>query len=340
MARALRALILLAAAAAAATACRVKDTPAPPLSGPSELGLSLTIQASPDTLTQDGSSQSTLSVLARDAAGQPVRNVTCRIDIALDGALADFGKLSSRTVTTGSDGRAVVVYTAPPASPVATTDTVVSLVVTPIGTDFSNAFGRSVTLRLVPAGVITPPGGVAAFFTFTPTAPAELDQVTFAVKFCTGSETTGCTPTGGTGYSWTFGDGGTASGTSAVHQYTSAGNYSVTLTVTDSRGFPSSSTQTVIVKAGTAPTASFTLTPSSPKALVDAILDGSASTAAAGRRIVSYDWNFGDATPPKHTTVAFTNHDWGVAGTFAVTLTVTDDAGRTGTKILVVTVTP
>ena len=38
------------------------------------------------------------------------------------------------------------------------------------------------------------------------------------------------------GYAWTFGDGGTATGPNPTHTYAAAGNYNVTLTVTDGNG--------------------------------------------------------------------------------------------------------
>ena len=56
MVRAFRTLTLLLTVAAAA-ACSTKNTTAPPLSGPSELALSITMAATPDTITQDGASQ-------------------------------------------------------------------------------------------------------------------------------------------------------------------------------------------------------------------------------------------------------------------------------------------
>ena len=49
--------------------------------------------------------------------------------------------------------------------------------------------------------------------------------------------------------------------------------------------------------------------------------------------------DFGDGTV-KVRTESFTNHDWVAAGNYPVTLKVTDDAGRTATKMIVVTVTP
>jgi PKD repeat protein len=52
-----------------------------------------------------------------------------------------------------------------------------------------------------------------------------------------------------TGYAWSFGDGTTGSGRTADHRYTTAGDYTVTLTVTDDDGGTSSSTATVPVAA-------------------------------------------------------------------------------------------
>src|SRR6266480_1419341 len=96
--------------------CTLSRTPAPPLQGPSELGLSFEVFASPDTLSQDGASRSQIAIRAIDANGQPAKNVTFHADI-LDsaGIVRDLGSLSARTLATGNDGRATLIYTAPAA---------------------------------------------------------------------------------------------------------------------------------------------------------------------------------------------------------------------------------
>src|SRR5207249_5067117 len=49
-------------------------------------------------------------------------------------------------------------------------------------------------------------------------------------------------------YQWNFGDGGTASGASVQHTYTTAGTFTATLTVTDNRGAQASKTVVISVQ--------------------------------------------------------------------------------------------
>jgi len=49
-----------------------------------------------------------------------------------------------------------------------------------------------------------------------------------------------------TSYAWTFGDGATASGVSAEHTFASAGNYALTLSVTDDDGATRTATVSVV----------------------------------------------------------------------------------------------
>ena len=139
-------------------------------------------------------------------------------------------------------------------------------------------------------------------------------------------------------WSWTFGDGGTSSAQHPTHTYGAAGTYTVILIVTDNEGATDSTSKAVTVAAGEEPpppppneppTASFTyecnyLECSFTDTSTD--LDGS---------IVAWSWTFGDdrTSFQQHPT-----HTYGEAGTYSVTLEVTDDDGATGSVSQNVTV--
>jgi PKD repeat protein len=303
--------------------CTVKQQGAPDPSGPSALGTDLTIQADPDTLNQDGASQSVIAIQARDGSNQPIRNLSMRVETSVNGVLADFGRLSARTLVTGSDGRATLVYTSPPApaEPV-DTFTIVTLLVTPIGTDQATAVPRSVNIRLVPPGVILPPNGTP-LPSFTFSQPA---QEGTPIQFdASSSRDDGQIVS----YRWDFGDrSAQASGVRVTHTYAQGGTYGVTLTVTDDRSLSASTTSFVSVSASANPVASFTASPGSPGVNESVFFNAAASQAATGRTIVNFDWTFGDGGRGGGRT---TSHAYAAAGNYTVTLTVRDDIGKTGT---------
>ena len=73
--------------------------------------------------------------------------------------------------------------------------------------------------------------------------------------------------------------------------------------------------------------ASFVFSPSSPTDSQPVLFDASGSTAANGNAIASYSWNFGDGRSASGRLVS---HAFTTAGTYVVTLTVSDALGRTG----------
>jgi PKD repeat protein len=334
MVRAFRTLALLLTVACAA-ACSVKDTSTPALSGPSELGLSLAMAATPDIISQDGVAQSQVVVIARDSTGKTLPNVTMRLEITQGGTIVDFGTLSSKTVVTGSDGRATAVYTAPKAPVVSVASgTIVSVLATPISSNYANAVARAVDIRLVPIGVIQPPSDLVAGFTFTPDSPAERDSVLFTATPCSSTVILNCTGGSVTSYAWTFGDGGTGSGQNVTHAFAS-GSFPVTLTVRDAAGRAVSATRTVTVKVGSNPTASFVTSPGAPLVGQPVFFNAAASQAATGRSIVDYQWSFGDGGTGRGVSAS---HTFDVKGSFTVVLVVVDDAGRQGTSTSTVTI--
>jgi PKD repeat protein len=325
--------------AAVGAGCSVEDTRIPDLAGPSELGLRVALQAVPDSILQDGFSQAALQIEATTADGRAARNLTLRIQSFVDGLPVDLGTLSTKTVVTGDDGRARVTYTAPPrpAQPVETF-TVVTFSVEPVGTDYRGTVPRTVDLRLVVPGVIQPP-------------PPRVDppQPQFTVSGNTGVLTNVVFDASGTLYDrgadqdpapdfvpcgplctyvWDFGDGTTGSGVFATHQYSRVGNYQVRLRVTDPYGQTASAAQTVSVGAGGQPSAAFTYSPTSPSVNQQVFFTAESSRAAPGRQLVSYDWNFGSGRTGSGVTI---RQAFSTAGTYNVTLTVTDDAGNQAT---------
>jgi trimeric autotransporter adhesin len=149
-----------------------------------------------------------------------------------------------------------------------------------------------------------------------------------------------------TGYAWNFGEpvsaSNIASGVSAAHTYAAAGSYTVTLTVTDNAGASAVSQQqvTINVPPNVSPVASFVAV---PNALLVAF-NGAASVDSDGS-IASYAWNFGEPTSgAANTAVSATSstatHAYAAAGSYTATLTVTDNQGATGIKLVNVTVSP
>jgi len=314
--------------------CTMKNQDPPPLTGPSEFGTSVVVTVSPDVLSLDGSSQSLVTITAKDGSGKPVRNVSFRAEISVGGVRADFGSLSARNVVTDANGRATLVYTAPaaPAGPSVDPATVVDILVTPIGNDFANANARLASIRLVAPGVVIPPDGLQPAFTFTPSAPTDHQNVLFDASTSTAASSNPIAT-----YSWNFGDGASGSGRTASHAFNSPGTYIVTLTIADQYNRTASMSQTIDVAGGAAPTAAFVTSPTSPRVGENVNFNAATSRPATGRTIRSYDWDFGDGAQ-KTTTTPVTAHDYQSAGAFTVTLVVTDDVGREAVATATVTV--
>ena len=327
--------LALTAVAAAIAGCTMKEQEPPALSGPSEFAQSLTVTVSPDVLTQDGASQSVVTVTARGPNGTPLASVPLRAEILVGGIPTDFGSISARNLVTDSSGRAMLVYTAPssPAGPAVDEFTLVNISITPVGNDFGNSSPRVTTLRLVPPGVVAPPDGLRPAFTFLPTAPTDNQNVLFDASSSAAPANNAIVK-----YQWTFGDGGSGSGVTATYSYDTPGTYTVTLTVIDGFGRSRSTSQSITVAAGIGPTAVFVASPTVQSINQDLFFNASQSTPAPGRRIERYRWEFGDGSGSNAGPT--TSHAYTRAGTFVVTLTVTDDAGRKATATGQVTVTP
>jgi len=247
MGRATRTFPILLAAATL-VGCTVSRSTPPSLTGPSGLGLSIALQANPDVLSQDGSSQSILTITARDANSHPVQALAVRLAIVTDGTLDEPGLLSAETVVTGTDGRASASYTAPLSPSVTTRASVpVSITATPIGTDASGAQPRSVTISLIPTGTRVPPAvpgtEPTAEFVFSPGAPGVNQTVYFNAS--ASKPGTGRTIVR---YDWDFRPSAPQQGVMVNATFAQAGLYNVTLVVTDDVGQQGSVTKAVTVQ--------------------------------------------------------------------------------------------
>jgi len=174
----------------------------------------------------------------------------------------------------------------------------------------------------------TPP---TASFTVSSSSPSTLDTVSF--------DASGSSDSDGSiqSYSWDFGDGTTATGQTATHSYSSSGTYTVELTVTDDSGATDTTTQTVSVTGGnTPPTASFTVSPSSPDSGETVTFDASGSNDPDGT-IQRYEWDFGDGNTASATGTTVT-HSYSSSGTYTAELTVEDDSGGTNTTTRTISV--
>ncbi|MGE0703541.1 MAG: PKD domain-containing protein [Vicinamibacterales bacterium] len=338
----LRSRALAVAALIVSAACTVQDTNIPDLAGPSDFALSLTVTATPDSIGQDGFSQASIVVSARGPNGAPVAGVPIRLDLGVGGTFVDFGQLNTKSIVTNADGRATAIYTAPPPSSAAGTAgpfQVVTVYATPSGSNYQTAATYSADIRLNTPGVILPPAGApTASFTFSPAAP----DITTEVFFDASTSEPGSGASRIVSYEWSFGDGKTESGVQADHVFELPGAYTVTLTVTNDRGIPAQTSRSITVGAGDEPTAAFVFSPTNPAHGQTVVFDASMSATTPGQQIVSYRWVFGDSGTPVTTSSRTYTKSGGytVDGTYSVSLTITDSAGRVAVATQTVIVGP
>ena len=174
-------------------------------------------------------------------------------------------------------------------------------------------------------------GQVAAHYAartgVTPNEPPTAAFTSSTDELTADFDASGSTDADGTiaSYAWNFGDGTTGTGVNPSHAYDTAGTRNVTLTVTDDDGDTGTVTKPVTVTVtppgNDPPTASFT----SNCTNLSCAFNGTGSSDPDGS-ISSYAWDFGDGTTG---TGATPTRAYTAAGTYPVTLTVTDNSGAT-----------
>ena len=169
-----------------------------------------------------------------------------------------------------------------------------------------------------------------AGFTVAPTNPTKNQEVTFTAS------ATDDGPLTDASYTWSFGDGATATGQTVKHTFTANGAREVTLTVTDADGLTATVKKTVTVTSQ-APTAAFTAAPTTLTAGATVSFDGTGSHDPDGT-IARYEWDF-DGDGAFDAEGAKVTHVYGTAGSFQARLRVTDDDGRTASATRTITVT-
>src|SRR5262245_41146427 len=307
------------------SACGLEKQTQPSLMGPSDTGQSIQMTATPDQLPRDGSSQSVVTVIARDPSNRPI--VGQRLILSLGSTSAAGATLSQTEVTTNSQGTATFNVSAPTSGSMGNS---ILVIATPVGSNADNTNTRIVSIAVNPANATAP----TAAFTFSPASPDMGQTVTFDASTTTdeGATCISCS------FIWDFGDGSTGTGRITTHAYGAAGSYTVTLTAMDSVGTSSTPiTHTVTVAATTIPTnLSVTASPNTPIAKQAATFTANA-TPAANHHIVSYQfiWGDGDSNTTSSNVI---QHTYSQSGSYMITLTVRDDLNQSSTGYTVVTV--
>jgi PKD repeat protein len=226
------------------TACTVHETDVPPLTGPSEYAVAIRLTATPDQITQDGSSTSTVAVRATGPSGQPLSNLEIRLSTS---GGSGAGVLSATTLFTGNDGRATATFTAAAAPPFLQggPPTEVVIYATPVGSNFDASQTHTASLIVIPPPAPPPvPGAPTASVTYSPVSPKVGQLMTFnaaASMAQAGHQIVS--------WYWDFGDGlaNDEHGNDASHTYQAAGKYYMVLGVTDDLGRSSSDVHAITV---------------------------------------------------------------------------------------------
>ena len=181
---------------------------------------------------------------------------------------------------------------------------------------------RSLEIPALAITVRAPNRPPLADFGFTPERPTDLDTIRFDDR--------SSDPDGEiVAWHWDFGDGTTSMEQNPAHRYSDDGRYRVKLTVRDNEGAEAGKALEIAV-LNVSPVAGFTYSPAEPGIGQRVEFDASGSHDPDGE-IVKYEWDL-DGDGMIETEGLTTAKVYEQAGTYRVTLQVTDDDGATATS--------
>ncbi len=152
-------------------------------------------------------------------------------------------------------------------------------------------------------------------------------------RFCSFDGTGSTDDSGVVSWAWTFGDGGTATGSTTGHPYATVGTFTVTLTVTDAGGLTHQTSQSVTTTVDNPPFANFYVVCNGYTCAADS------ESSSDDYGIVNYTWTWGDGqTTSGGSGVSAPSHTYATGGTKTITLVVTDAVGQTASDSHSVTV--
>jgi PKD repeat protein len=326
----------------AATGCGLEKQEEPALTGPSEYGYSITVQSHTDRLPQDGVSVVRVTARVLDSGGKPVPDFWLLWTVTAPPGV--FVEPSDQQTKTNAQGETTITVRAP-TPPAFLPGSTAQLTITarPVGSDaLSTDNYRTIVVQLIPpAGTLPVNNPPVPAFTISPAIGNINQTMTFDASL-TRDEGEPCGSL--CSYAWDFGDFETGSGMVVTHAYSRPATFTVTLTVTDSRGGVASSTKELIISGPLAPVARLEITPASAVGGTNIAFNGANSTVGLGATITQYVWDFGDGTSVT-TTGPVTSKAYPpvTAGqpdrNYPVVLTVFDNFGRTSVATGTVTAT-
>jgi len=183
-------------------------------------------------------------------------------------------------------------------------------------------------------------------FTWTPTAPASGQDVTFTATITDADQPAGTAHT----YAWEFGDATTSTAASPVHAFAADQSYTVKLTVTDAGGGTGTAEHVVGVGNEIPVVTALTATPAAPTTGDTVTFTATATDEDEDDTIASFTFDFGDgsddvvvdvaALSAKATGSKQTTHAYAAAGDYTVSVIATDSRGaESAAKTIEITVT-